>query len=109
MKSREDLIKEVESLRKKLSPLEDKDFTRKFLESAQDVDFEQFARNFRGAPHIVLDPREAWRLVFGTEPDKHDVMVLSRTLQALMWERSALNGARVFVKTLEEYRDETVG
>lgn len=107
MKSREELMKEVEALRKKLSPLEDKEFTREFLEAAKDADFEQYTRNFRGAPHIVLDPQEVWRLVFGTEPNKHDIMVLGRTLQALMWERSALSGARIFVKTLEEYRDET--
>lgn len=102
----ERLEKEVELLRRKISPLEDKEFTRAFSEDLALCDLDQFKRDFRGAPHLVVHPAELWRLVLGTEPDTHDITVLGRTLQALLWERSALNGARVFVKPYEEYLDE---
>lgn len=106
MKSREELVKEVEALRRKLSPLEDKEFTKKFIEDSRDVDFMSFARTFRGVRSLVVSPVELWERVYATAPNKHQVMVLGRTLQALMWERSALNGERVFVKTVEEFENE---
>lgn len=106
MKSREELVKEVEALRRKLSPLEDKEFTKEFIESSKDLDLSQYRRDFRGKPHIVLDPVVVWKEVYGSHPKKCEVAMLGRTLQALLWERSALNGNRVFVKTVEELENE---
>lgn len=106
MKSREDLVKEVEALRRKISPLENKEFTADLDKRMEKLGLSKYQRDFRGAPHIVLDPVVIWQEVFGGRPNRHDIMVLGRSLQALLWERSAINGARVFVKTLEEYENE---
>ena len=106
MKSREELVKEVEVLRRKLSPLEDKEFTQEFIKASADLDLMQYKRDFRGAKYVVLDPVVIWEEVYGGRPNKREVMKLGRTLQALLWEPSAINGNRVFVKSLEEFEDE---
>lgn len=93
----------VERLQHKLSPLEDKDFTAKILPLLQAADLHKFERKYKGGLCAVASPSDFWELLFpGTEPNMHELTVLGRSLQALLWERSYLRGSLVFTKPLSE-------
>lgn len=98
----------VERLQHKISPLEDKEFTDKVLprlkKAAKGKKMDPHQRHYKGVLCVVLSPREAWELLFPeeSEPNLHELTVLGRSLQALLWERSYLKGLLVFSKPLEE-------
>lgn len=94
---------EIEFLKNKLSPLENKSFTQGVLEAMAYADLRKYERDFRGSKHYVLTPLEMWGECFSDEPCNYDLTVLGRSLQALYWERSALNGNLVFVKKVSEH------
>ncbi len=98
----------VARLRTKISPLEDKEFTNKIITPLADADLSAYERKFKGKDCIVLTPREAWELLVpdNQEPNLHDLTVIGRSLQALLWERSYLRGNLVFTKTLQEIEED---
>lgn len=90
-------------LRSKLSPLEDKKFTEKIRPLMEAVDFAPYERQYKSTKCVVLTPNDAWELLFpGEQYNLHELTVLGRSLQALLWERSYLRGNLVFTKTLLE-------
>lgn len=93
----------VDRLRHKLSPLEDKEYTAKILPLMQAADFKPYERKYKNTMCVVMSPSEVWNLLFpGTEYNMHDLTVLGRSLQALLWERSYLRGSLIFTKPLSE-------
>ena len=90
-------------LRNKLSPMQDPAFTGMLKEMLVGADLTQFKRELRKGEYIVLYPSELWKVLFDTVPTVHDLINLGRSLQALYWERSALVGALVFLKKVDEY------
>lgn len=94
----EELQEENQKLKRAISPLEDPVFTAELEEKLKDLDLSEHTRPFRGEEYYVLSPSELWKELYDEKPNTHDVTVLGRSLQALLWERSALHGARVFVK-----------
>jgi hypothetical protein len=93
----------VERLRTKLSPLEDKSFTEKVMPLMKDAELRPFLRKFKGKECVVLNLSDAWGLLFpGKTCTLHELTILGRTLQALLWERSYIGGNLVFTKTIEE-------
>lgn len=102
----------VERLQHKLSPLEDKEFTKKVLprirKAVKAKQLEQYERAYKGVLCVVLSPSDAWKLLFPEEGEAnlHELTVLGRSLQALLWERSYLKGLLVFTKPLEELKDD---
>lgn len=105
MKSYEELEQEVAMLRRKLSPLENKEFTALLAEKLEHTDLLSKQRNFRGGNYIVVFPKEFWFELYGEEGNSYQLTNLGRSLQALCWERSAINGHLCFVKEVEEYRE----
>ena len=97
------LEEENRLLRYKLSPLEDKKFTEQLIPLFLLVDLERYRRRFRGTEHYVLRALEIWHECFRTKPTGADLTKLGRSLQALLWERSALNGETIFVKQVTEH------
>lgn len=98
----EQLMKEVERLRHKLSPLEDKEFTRVLAGLMGGEDLGRFEKKFRKSRYIVVTPREIAE-VCGLPQELHVLTNIGRSLQAMCWERSAINGTLVFVMPVEEY------
>ena len=98
----EQLQREVERLRHKLSPLEDKDFTTMLTRKMAKHDLLQFRRKFRKGDYVVISPSELADLC-GIDPNMHTFTNIGRSLQALCWERSALHGQLIFVMPVEEY------
>lgn len=99
----EELEAQNQELRRAISPLEDPIFTSELEAKLREWDgMEDTRRQFRGAEHYVLYPSTLWDRLYGHIPNKHEVTVISRSLQALLWERSAINGARVFVKKVDD-------
>lgn len=91
---------ELTYLRKKISPLEDPELTEELRTRMRGLDLAPFRRKFRGTEYYVLTPQDAW----GEEPlNMKRTAAVGYSLQALFWERSALNGTRVFVKEVSEY------
>lgn len=100
----EDLKKENAMLRRKLSPLEDPEFTKMLALRLGPLDLAQYKRKFRKADYIVLSLSEVARIC--TLPhDKSTLTNIARSLQAMCWERSAIGGNLVFVMPLQEYKD----
>ena len=102
-KTVEDLEAEIARLRTKISPLEDKEFTRVLAERMAKVDWTKYRQKFRGGEHIVITPRQVGEECFGAAPNMPMATNIGRSLQALLWERSARCGVLIFVKTIEEY------
>ena len=102
-KTYEELLEENKLLRRKISPLEDPDFTRHLEHKMKGLDLSKFRRNFRDGEYIVLYPNEFYELAFGEEGNTRDITDLGRSLQALLWERSAIIGKLCFVKEVSEY------
>ena len=97
----------VERLRYKISPLEDKTFTEKVMPLISEINLTPYVRKYKNHECVVISPSDMWALLFpGKDHTLHNLTVLSRTLQALLWERSYLLGNLVFTKTLTEiYED----
>lgn len=102
----EQLTREVHRLRHKISPLEDVVFTNTLQEAMRGMDMSPYKRAFRNRLYYMLELRQVWDACFEVEPNRHDLTVLGRSLQALLWERSALNGVLIFVKPVEEYEED---
>lgn len=98
-----ELVREVERLRTKLSPLENKEFTAKVKAAMDKFDLSEFRQQYRGSPYLVGRPGELWGALMDGEPNSRDITLLGRSLQALGWERSAHQGNIVFRIPLEEY------
>lgn len=93
----------VERLRFKISPLEDKSFTEKVMPLMKEANLRPFLRKYKGQMCVVLSLSDAWGLLFpGKIYTLHELTILGRTLQALLWERSYIGGNLVFTKTIEE-------
>lgn len=99
-----DLKKELERLRRKLSPLEDPEFTEFLQGKMKDLDLSPFQRSFRRAEYIVVTPGQIAELC-GLAPLRPTITNIGRSLQALCWERSALHGQLVFVMSIGEYHE----
>lgn len=100
----EELEAEVALLRHKISPLEDKEFTEELAFHLGMVDLSSRSRKFRGGSYIVVYPAELYQLLFGRKGNAHELVKMGRSLQALLWERSALHGDLCFVMETDEYR-----
>ena len=98
----EQLQQEVERLRSKLSPLEDKEFTKKLAILLAGKDLLKFKRKFRRGTYIVVAPRDIAEIC-GLPCEMHVLTNIGRSLQAMCWERSAKNGTLLFVMPIEEY------
>jgi len=105
MRTYEELVEENTKLRRKLSPLEDKDFTDEVVMRMAGLDLNDHERSFRGKQYIVIYPAEMFKLLFGRVGNSFEVTKLGRSLQALCWERSALHGDLCFVMEVDEYRE----
>jgi len=97
----EELQSENLRLKRAISPMEDPIYTAELEAKLAVIDLSEYKRNFRGAEHYIIYADQLWADIYGEAPNKHDVTVMGRSLQALLWERSALNGTRVFVKRVE--------
>jgi hypothetical protein len=101
----------TERLMRLISPLEDPAVTsmiRQGLEYAiSSKDTLPLHRHMRGNKkyHRVV-PTELWKALFGTAPDNKELTQLGRSLQALLWERSARNGLTVYIKSVEDFESD---
>lgn len=100
----EELLEENARLRRKLSPLEDTDFTAKLAVRMGALNLSDRVRKFRRGKYVVITPREVAELC-GLSTDMPTLTNIGRSLQAMCWERSALNGNLVFVMSVEEYQN----
>lgn len=101
--TKDELLKENERLRKKLSPLEDPAFTERLALKLASVSLRGQVREIRGQDHVVVVPKDLFRALFNAEPDQKDLTNMARSLQAMCWERYAHNGMRMFIMPLTEY------
>lgn len=83
--------------------MEDKAFTATLIKAMAGLDLSEYRTKFRGADYIAVTPKQIGVLCFGSEPNKPTATNIARSLQALCWERSAINGHLLFVMPLEEY------
>lgn len=100
----EELRAEVERLRAKLSPLEDRDLTIK-VKAAMRVNplkAEPYIPRGSHKPILLYRPADLWQELFNEEGNTRDYMRLGRSLQAMGWERSAKSGNLVFALPVEE-------
>ena len=82
-----------EKLRKALSPMEDRDFTDKYLANQPTEWLRECVE--AGFPRITLST--LWERTFpGTAPNPLDLTRLGRTLDALGWRRTKYNGLLQF-------------
>jgi hypothetical protein len=88
------------ALRRAISPLEDPIFTSEVEARLKDYDVP--IRTLRGDEYYVVAPADFWKETFGGLPNRREVAELGRSLQALLWERTAINGERVFVKRVND-------
>lgn len=102
-----ELLAENAMLRRKLSPMEDPEFTRQLAVELAEVDLMEFCRQYRkGGEYIVVEPKTIAKVCFGDEAPNLPLLTnIGRSLQALCWERSAINGRLVFVMSRKEYED----
>ena len=97
---------DIDWYKRKLSPLENKEFTAKFC-AREDREWERTQRgNRQGNPAIVLRLHDLWVHTFNSVPTKHDLMTLAHTLLALGWERTRRAGLTYFVMELKEFDNE---
>lgn len=95
-------------LRRKLSPLEDQDFTADFL-LMQPVAWMREHTAFRknSTVQIVsISAAECYEQAFGIAPNINGSMKMGRTLRALGWEPTKQNGLTRYVMDLEEFDNE---
>jgi hypothetical protein len=105
MKMAANNTKLIARLRKKISPMEDVLYTEKILPLMQAADFSQYERPYKGQICVVVTPKQVLDTIYKgceLEHNLHDLTNISRSLQALLWERSYLKGNLVYTKTLAE-------
>jgi hypothetical protein len=95
----EELKAEVERLRAKLSPLEDRSFTRQLKPMINEVNLQPF---ISGKKYVVR-PGDLFERLWGVPGTTHQLATLGRSLQAMGWVRSAMRGNLVFTMTVEEF------
>lgn len=95
----EELVAEVKRLRAKLSPLEDREFTRQLVPLMNKA----LVEDFRKGPKYIVRPQELYENLFGVQGTTRELSILGRSLQALGWVRSAMRGNLVFTMTVEEF------
>lgn len=100
----EKLLEENKLLRRKLSPLEDPDFTKVLAIKLAPVDLKGNAKKVRGGQYVVVTPRQVARIC-GFQEDTRTLANIGRSLQAMLWERSYMSGELVFMMKLEEYKN----
>lgn len=101
-----ELLAENAMLRRKLSPLEDPEFTRQLALAMAKADFQDCLRPFRKDFYVVITPKLVAERCFGDVAPQLPLLTnIGRSLQALCWERSAINGNLVFVMPREEYEN----
>lgn len=97
-----------ERLKKKLSPLEDKEFTERYkgLEDRKWMREHLSVRN--GEPCVMLSLVPLFEHTFEVTPNNYELTMLGRTLVALGFERTYRGGHLFFAMSLEEFdRDYT--
>lgn len=98
---------EIRMLRHKLSPLQNPEFTEAVADRLALTNLSSYNRKFRGGEYVTVTLGEMWRALWPeVVPDRRSLTNLGRSLQALLWERSALHGEVVFVMPLEEYHEQ---
>lgn len=106
----DELVQEVARLRAKLSPLEDKEFTKRVVAALAKPnvrhDLANFGAMIRGRLCISGKPGDLWVTLFGTPSNVRDIAKLGRSLQALGWERGAKRGDTIFTIPVEELENE---
>jgi len=90
--------KECARLRKALSPLEDPEFTAWYLahEPTQWLGRQRVLR--KGVPHLRVSLPALWAESFGGDAGPLGLTKLGRTLQALGWSRTKIDGRLFFVR-----------
>src|SRR5262245_35215984 len=97
------MLSMVERLQYKISPLEDKEFTTVLKAAMVKADLSPFLRHRDGRSYYRVTAKELWYACFAENPSIQDATELGRSLQAMLWERSASKGIRVFIKSKEEF------
>lgn len=100
----EKLLEENRMLRRKLSPLEDPDFTKALAYKLGPVDLSANCKKHRGTSYVVVTPRQVAKIC-GFNEDTRTLANIGRSLQAMLWERSYMSGELVFMMKLEEYKN----
>jgi len=90
----------------KLSPLEDKVFTARFLAKEPKSWMSKQIVERGGMPYIMFNLPDVWQAAF-KEPSPHRSALtnLGRTLDALGWERTKVGGLLFFRMPLKEFAD----
>lgn len=108
-KSYEELSAENEKLRSKLAPDEDKKLTGQLTLALNGKTLDGFHRSYKGVQCVVVEAADLWAMLFGTEPNMHEVRRMGLSLQASLWNRGALHGSRVYYMPIEEYNEQYLG
>jgi len=103
----EQLEKTITRLQRAISPLASKEHTEKTKAALRSTPIAQIPLT-----NHVRDGEMYWRLrvpelatvLFEGKQSIKDYTELGRSLQALLWERSAINGYAVFIKSKEDFK-----
>lgn len=95
----------IDKLKRKLSPLEDPKLTAELSLKLASIDLMPYKKDLRRGAYIVVTPALIHELVYGSTPTSRQASAIGRSLQAMLWERSALSGDLVFVMPIEEYEE----
>lgn len=96
----------IDKLKRKLSPLEDPKLTAELSLKLAKIDLMPYKKTMRRGTYIVVTPALISELVFGDpQPTSRQASAIGRSLQAMLWERSALSGDLVYVMPIEEYKE----
>ena len=98
-----EMAEEIRRLRKKISPLEDPNFTAVLALKLGRVDLRGRVQKIRGKDHVVVFPRALYEELFNEIPGQHEVQQMTRSLLAMCWERYVKQGVRMMVMPLDEY------
>lgn len=104
-----DLKLEVERLRNYISPLEDTDFTARYIEAMEGrihLLENTFAKHRRGGEEYYrCNSRQMYELLWpNEEAGCLELTLMGRTLQACLWRQTAYNGHKIYIKPVEEVR-----
>lgn len=95
----------IDKLKRKLSPLEDPKLTAELSLKLAKIDLMPYKKTMRRGTYIVVTPALISELVYGRHPTSREASAIGRSLQAMLWERSALSGDLVFVMPVDEYKE----
>jgi len=97
--------KKCEWLKRKLSPLEDVEFTARYC-LRENFEWLRTQRGTRqGKSAIVVRLRDVWVNTFNSVPNNVDLTTLGRTLEALGWERTRRKGITFFLMNCKEFEN----